>query len=331
MIQDDIEKKINKNTDQKLREEMMQDLGTANTEMKKSTAYLVLSFFIFAIFIAIYFGKNSYLEKYLPQSFSSLENVSEQKETAFIETYEVIKGASKDMDANGLSGWRESIYKNIDPLNIPGNLSKDEEKNDININTNLTEMSAKDLYVASQYKKNNKDFNTESMIKSIEDNYLEALKPKRVDFINTVKDSNPEKVKEYGNIVASMFTGLLSNENFVELQELSEEDSDFAKTKSFERDVVEICLFAKKVENIPMAYIDMHKDFIYNCEYYDNIIVGIINNKNDSLRGVLSLKSHEVAVKNISENFSMYSKKILSTPKISYESSEYASVFYKLK
>jgi hypothetical protein len=168
--------------------------------------------------------------------------------------------------------------------------------------------------------------NTDSMTAGLAANYESLILPKRTIDISTADSKDIIYLKGYGNSMAEMFAIVLSNSKFVELTEVQENPITFTKTKEYLDILNKICEVQKIVENVPASYAELHKDFIYNCELYSNVIKGIIVFENDQVRSLISLNKQEEAVRNIFKNFNDYSDR-LKADSVFFKSNENGYVF----
>ena len=275
--------------------------------VKVKHAFFLILFFIFFIFLISYF-KDGFLSDY----FNKSNFVKKEKTNNFLESYDPIKEANNDNDNDGISNWREVLYKtdtekknSVDP-----SLSNDEKDEKITSETNFTSLAARDIYLATKYKEKYSNMNLQSISTSIAKNYEDLLYPKRIIDLDVTSNNDRVFIKNYANIMAMMFNTIFINSNFVELKELELNDDKFTETRIYQKQIADMCKAVITAKNIPLTYVDLHKDFIYNCEFYQNILSGIVTSKTDNVKGLISVKKHPELFKNIFNNFNNYVNKL---------------------
>jgi hypothetical protein len=308
-------------------EDIMQNRVAAN----KHLLYIILFIFIIGFFYIISTTKNTYLSKYLPKQNKELAQDSNNNDMVSIQSFNPLKDSQNDNDGDGIENWREvTIGTDPDVANsLPDGISTNNETEKISPTTNLTNSIGRDLYVISQYKKNDPNLNTDVMIDALNENLLDAIKPERVDIINLTDDNSMENIKNYGEKMAAAHYFLLPA-NFPELQELKDEKG-FPKTEAVLKNVTETCTQLKLLKDIPSSFASLHKDLIYNCESYQYIISGIIDTETDPVRRAISIKSYQSNFENKVSNLKAYTQKLLIEKKVSYKdrkSTDVTNIYY---
>lgn len=295
--------------------------NTLDNNFSKEKSILFLLVIIVVSVIILSYVKDSFLNNYFKNSNPSTFSVG----SGYLETYDPIKNANDDTDGDGVSNWRE-ITAGTNPEDI-NSVSADSNKTIlVTATTSLTKLAAADLLVISKYKERYPDMNTDSLTAGLAANYEKLLLPKRVIDINTADSKDIIYLKGYGNSMAAMFSFIFLNNEFVELKEAQETPATFTKTKIYLSDLRKICEVQKTVQNVPSSYAELHKDFIYNCELYVNVLSGITSLDEDKVRSILSINKQQEAVKNIFANFNDYGDR-LKNDSVFFKSSENGYIF----
>lgn len=295
--------------------------NTLDNNFSKEKSILFLLVIVVIGVIIVSYVKDSFLNNYFKNSNPSTLSAG----SGYLETYDPIKNANDDTDGDGVSNWRE-ITAGTNPEDI-NSVSSDSNKTIlVTATTSLTKLVAADLLVISKYKERYPDMNVDSLTAGLATNYEKLLLPKRVIDINTADSKDITYLKGYGNSMAAMFSFIFLNNEFVELTEAQETPATFTKTKIYLSDLRKICEVQKTVQNVPSSYAELHKDFIYNCELYVNVLSGITSLDEDKVRSILSINKQQEAVKNIFANFNEYGDR-LKNDSVFFKSNENGYIF----
>lgn len=295
-------------------------------EMSKGYAYLIIIVFAVITLTGIYYFK----EKFLAGNLIFNENRDPGiMDFVDVTPYGDIKQIESDSDNDGISNWRELVYgtdagsKNA----LSSGLSTDEAPIVMGSSTNLTALVSRDLYVASQYQKENPNINQDSLLGAIDTNYSNLLKPNEVYTLNTVSDADVNVYREYGNMMGLFFAVIYINGIDIELSELSQDNSDFNATKKKSEAIKNMCEASKIIKGIPIDMQSNHIDFISNCAHYVAVLNAFVGNKKDPYKALIAMKDHKMVINKLSVLYNTY-KNEFTKAKYKYSSKDYGNYFY---
>lgn len=298
--------------------------NTLESNFSKEKSILFLFAVIVVAIIGISYVKDNFLNNYFKGSNRVAVNV--EQNGGYLETYDPIRDADQDTDGDGVSNWREVVLGTDPDLANENKLSYLEDEI-VSSSSNFTSLVSRDLYAISKYKEKYDDLNTNSLSAAVGDNYADLLKPEKQFLLNTAKEDTLELIKRHGNVVASMFLGILLETDIKNINKVDSPSAIAENMLSFKENVSKVCAFSKEVDDIPRSFSEKYRTFMYNCDHMVNILDGISKIETDEVKALIALKAFDEVKKNMDANFTEYKDYFLNNSKIKFTSDEYGYVY----
>jgi len=285
-------------------------LGNVNTT-KKISLYFFMFFVILAI-IYIFFkisNKNTvaYENKLIQENLVTLESYNEK-----------LSHPEEDDIFNQIitaNGGKEEIEKQevYDPKS-----------------TNLTDLIARDMFIAGKYSANDPTIDPELLSNTITNALTSYTKPKIENDFKISTDNTATYLRAYGGAMGNLaifYTTTVDSVSKLLIEYLENEDQDkLDRISKISDKFKEVCDYYKNNVTVPGDMIDTHKKLMLSCSSFYSAFAGLSDQKKDPVKAIISLQALNEEQQNVIAILKDYDK-YFKAKNIIYKKEEIGSVF----
>lgn len=273
----------------------------------KNIKQIIILIFIVVVIVISYFAK----EKFFANNQKKLEDKDNSLYADFVSRNPIVE-SYKDSNNDGIDDWNDAVNSEFGK-NISFEKSDEDPRN---FNTNLTDLIASDIAVASTYIKNGKS--NESVYDGIMDNLLKMSRPiaPELDLAIQTKYTNQEE-KQYLKNIEIVYSFILNAALPVEILGLVEKDTlNKNEIEILELNLQSMTTICKGINskitlNLLDKYVEEHKSLLQTCHDTIFVVHSILNKDKDPARAITGVSLAMIISGDINKNIAKIKSKML--------------------